>query len=170
MEYAVYIEGRRVHVRVGEGSIEVEGVSVVLDPGTVGSRVRSVLVDGRSLRVVAERNGAGGWQLEFGGKVYGVEVLDRGQEAVRQAKRAMGVDTGPTPFRAPMPGLVVKVEVKEGDVVAAGDRLLIVEAMKMENELRASAPGTVRKVTVAAGDTVKRDQVLIEFDPPGGEA
>jgi biotin carboxyl carrier protein len=68
-----------------------------------------------------------------------------------------------------MPGMVVRVEVAEGDPVAAGDGLVIVEAMKMENELRAAGPARVKVILAAAGSAVEKDQVLMEFEPLAGE-
>ena len=77
---------------------------------------------------------------------------------------------GPAPIRAPMPGLVVKVEVAVGDAVEEGQGMAIVEAMKMENELRAEGAGVVSSIHVAPGDTVAKDEVLIELEPLEGEA
>ena len=62
-----------------------------------------------------------------------------------------------------MPGMVVKVEVAEGDEVRTGQGIVIVEAMKMENELRASGPGRITRVHVRQGDAVAKDQVLVEI-------
>jgi biotin carboxyl carrier protein len=67
------------------------------------------------------------------------------------------------PLRAPMPGRIVKLLVAEGDAVVAGAGLVIMEAMKMENELSATRPGVVRRVHVKAGDVVERDAVLLEL-------
>jgi biotin carboxyl carrier protein len=66
-----------------------------------------------------------------------------------------------------MPGLVIKVEVAPGEAVAQGQGLVVVEAMKMENELRAEAAGVVKLVRVQAGQTIERDELLIEFEAPG---
>jgi pyruvate carboxylase subunit B len=63
-----------------------------------------------------------------------------------------------------MPGLVVRVEAKPGDKVTAGTGLVVLEAMKMENELKAAAPGVVKAVRVAPGEAVERGQVLVEFE------
>jgi pyruvate carboxylase subunit B len=65
-----------------------------------------------------------------------------------------------------MPGLVVKLEVDEGDTVEAGQGVVIVEAMKMENELKAEAAGVVSCIHVAAGEAVEQDQVLIDLVDP----
>ena len=66
-------------------------------------------------------------------------------------------------IKAPMPGLIIDLRVKEGDTVKPGDALLILEAMKMENMIKASAESVVKSVKVKKGDSVEKNQVLIEF-------
>jgi biotin carboxyl carrier protein len=66
-------------------------------------------------------------------------------------------------IKAPMPGLIIDLRVKAGDTVAAGDTLVILEAMKMENSIKSPAAATVRTVKVGKGDSVEKGQVLIEF-------
>ena len=73
-------------------------------------------------------------------------------------------DTGHNEVRAPMPGLVLDVMVEAGQEVEAGDGLVVLEAMKMENELRAGAAGVVSSIHVAAGDAVGKNAILIELD------
>ncbi len=155
----------------------VDGVPVPIElaPASaspaVASPVRSVRIGGRSLRVLPRRDAEGRWWLEVEGHRVSALVLDRGQEAVRRARKASGAGSGPTALRAPMPGLVVRVEVAPGDEVQAGQGIVIVEAMKMENELKAAAPGVVRAVHVEAGNAVEKDTVLVEFEAPadGGD-
>jgi pyruvate carboxylase subunit B len=107
----------------------------------------------------------------MGGRRIRAEAIDERTRAIREMTGAGGAALGPAPIRAPMPGLVVKVEVEEGDVVEAGQGMAIVEAMKMENELKAEGPGVVSTIHVAAGDTVEKDQILIDLDPlDDGEA
>jgi biotin carboxyl carrier protein len=165
MKFFVHIQGERIQVEVENGRVLVEGeaLDVELAPGTL-SPVRGVRAGGRSLRALPHRNGRGDWSLEVEGIRYRAEVLDAGQEAIREAKKAAGAHAGPAPLRAPMPGLVVRVEVEEGDEVDAGQGVVIVEAMKMENELRAEAPGRVKAVRVQEGTAVEKDQVLVEFE------
>jgi len=69
-----------------------------------------------------------------------------------------------------MPGLVLRIEVAEGDAVSEGQGVVIVEAMKMENELRASGAGVVSRVLVAEGEAVEKDQVLVELAAPDEES
>jgi biotin carboxyl carrier protein len=96
-------------------------------------------------------------------------------EAVDERTRQIQALTGRRPggsasgvVRAPMPGLVVRVEVTEGQPNAAGTALVVVEAMKMENELRATRPGVVAKVHVEAGMAVEKGAPLVTFAGDGG--
>jgi biotin carboxyl carrier protein len=67
-----------------------------------------------------------------------------------------------------MPGLVLRVQVEPGQRVAEGGGLVVLEAMKMENELKSPATGVVKAVRVSPGEAVEKGQVLVEFEPPGG--
>jgi biotin carboxyl carrier protein len=176
MEFFVHIEGRTLRVELDGDTCRVDGRSIEVElADSSGTPVRSARVQGRSLRVRPHRNGRGDWSLDVEGIEYRAEVLDPGQEAIRAARQAAGADSGPAPLRAPMPGLVVGVEVAEGDLVEVGQGLVIVEAMKMENELKAEASARVKAVRVEPGMPVEKDQILVEFeaedvDADGGEA
>jgi biotin carboxyl carrier protein len=119
----------------------------------------SLLVDGRSyVADVADREGA--CLVEVAGERYAIDV----EEATRHIIRTRGgaaVGDGGNTVRAPMPGRITHVPVRAGDVVAPGDTLVVVEAMKMENELKASVAGTVREVRVQAGQPVNAGDVLV---------
>ena len=98
-----------------------------------------------------------GWRFEF-------EVEDADRAALRaSATNAEGAQArhGPTEVRAIIPGRVLTVAVTPGDVVTAGQQLLTVEAMKMQNELRSPRDGTVERVTVGPGSTVEPGDVLV---------
>lgn len=94
---------------------------------------------------------------------YRFEVLNERKQLARRSRRKRD-ETGPEVIKAFMPGKIVKVHVAPGDTVAAGAGLLIMEAMKMENEIKARKPGTVRAVHVAAGQTVDNGTLLIEIE------
>ena len=170
MRYHVSVEGRTLEVEVGPDGVTVGGRRVDADLRTVrGGGLRSLVLDGASHTLSARATGGGVWELHLRGRRIPVEVVDERTRAVREMTRAAAAAAGPRPVRAPMPGMVVKVEVAEGDVVISGQGLVIVEAMKMENELRAEAPGRVERVLVEEGQAVEKDQVLIDMGPAGPE-
>jgi biotin carboxyl carrier protein len=78
-------------------------------------------------------------------------------------KRA--VDNVSPDVKAPMPGKVIDVVVKEGDQISKGDAILILEAMKMENVLKAEADCSIKKVLVSSAENVEKNQVLVELNP-----
>jgi biotin carboxyl carrier protein len=165
MEYFVHVGGERLRIERKGGELRVDGEVVEADLApAAGSPIRSLRLGGRSLRVLPRRNGRGNWELEVEGVRWSAEVMDRGQEAIRAARKAAGHGSGPQPLRAPMPGLVVRVEVAVGDEVAAGQGVAIVEAMKMENELKAPAPARVKAIHCREGMAVEKDTVLVEFE------
>jgi pyruvate carboxylase subunit B len=93
-----------------------------------------------------------------------LEALDERARAIRDITAATAKPTGPAPIVAPMPGLVVRVNVSVGDVIAAGHGAIVMEAMKMENELRSTAAGKVKAVNVSVGTPVEKGVVLVELE------
>lgn len=159
-----------MEVELGPDGMRVDGTEVAADLVELdGTEVRSLLLDNRSHRVLAARRGRGLWGLHLSGRHIHARVVDERTRAMEEMTGVREGPVGPRALRAPMPGMVVKVEVAEGDLVAEGQGLVIVEAMKMENELKSGGEARVRKVLVAAGEAVEKDQVLLEFDPVEGE-
>ncbi|MEK9501187.1 biotin/lipoyl-containing protein [Gaopeijia maritima] len=167
MRYSVTMNGQSWEIDVDDDGVTVDGERVDAALTSVpGTSVHALRLGTASHRVIAERGADGVWGLDVDGRPAEVEVVDERTRRLREMVVAAGGADGPRPLKAPMPGLVVKVEVEEGQVVEPGDGLVIVEAMKMENELRAEVPARVSKVLVAAGDTVEKDQVLVELVAP----
>ena len=121
--------------------------------------VLSLLLNHQSLEAVVEAR-EDVWEVLTKGELYTVKVQD--ERAYRLAKaRGMANDiTGEAPIKSPMPGLIVAVPVSEGQHVAKGDKVIILESMKMENELRAPKAGIITRISVTQGDSVEKDQVL----------
>ena len=170
----------RYHVTVGdvifEVEIDAEGGRVDGDrmeasaPELVSPKLYSFVVDGASHKVVGERGGSGVWDLQLRGRRYRVDVVDDRVKVMRDVRAAGSIVTGPEPLRAPMPGLVVRVEVEEGEWVEAGHGLLVVEAMKMENSLTAPVGVRIGTIHVVAGQTVEKDEILMDMMPPAPES
>jgi pyruvate carboxylase subunit B len=166
MKYVVQVGEERLEVEVAGDAVVVgdEGVPArVADvPGTP---VRLVTVGDAVHRVVARRHRERGrYTLWVDGFRYEVEALDERTRTIRDLTAQAAGPAGPAPLVAPMPGLVVRVAVTEGDEVAAGQGLVVVEAMKMENELRAAAAGRVRRVLATPGQAVEKGAVLVELE------
>ena len=165
LHYWVTVAGRTHQVEVSAGRVTLDGQPVQAELETVpGTGIRSLLRDGASHRLVARREAKGSWELSVLGQPLSVQVLDERQRAVLAMTGGVAASPGPHSLRAPMPGLVVRVEVEEGQRVEPGQGLVIVEAMKMENELTAQSAARVRKVYAQSGETVEKDEVLIEFE------
>jgi len=166
MRYYVTIGERTFEVDLTADGIEIDGERVDAElAGIQGTPVRHLLVDGRS-QVVAARQGEerGDWTIHLNGTRSEVRVIDERTKTIEAMTGASAAQKGPQPVRAPMPGLVVRVDVELGQVVEAGEGVVIVEAMKMENELRAESGGTVTKILVEPGQAVEKGAVLIEFE------
>jgi pyruvate carboxylase subunit B len=112
--------------------------------------------------------GRGRWALTEHGERVELEVLDERAHHIRGLTGAADQRRAAEVLKAPMPGLVVRIQVEPGVRVSAGDGLVVLEAMKMENELKAPAGGVVKRVRVTAGEAVEKGQVLVDFEdsPP----
>jgi biotin carboxyl carrier protein len=166
VKYIVTIDGRRVTVDVDPGSVSIDGRTVPAALRDVeGTPVRLVTIGDEVHRVVVRRReGRGHYVLWLDGVTYDVEALDERTRTIRDLTAAAAGPAGPAPLVAPMPGLIVRVSVAPGDVVAAGQGMVVMEAMKMENELRAAGAGTVKAVHAAPGVAVEKGAVLVELE------
>lgn len=149
---------RRVELpsAVADGPMEcvVDGRSLVVDARMLQAGVMSLVVEGRQYRCVLDGDGV--W---IGGRRFGFEVND---PRSIQGRRGAGAGTaGPRAVKAPMPGRVVRVLVAVGEQVAEQQGVVVIEAMKMQNELKSPKAGTVIRVAVAVGDAVGAGEVMV---------
>jgi len=152
-DYQVEIVDER-HVRIGGRLLAVDFESVS------GQPVYSLIVDGKSYEAyVYQRDDQ--WQVLLRGRLYPAQIEDEREKRLRAAGGAAVTEAGEFQLRAPMPGLVVAVPVTEGQEIRRGQVLLILESMKMQNELRSPRDGTVGRVRVKAEETVEQKQTLL---------
>lgn len=167
MKYFARVDGREYEcvLEGGNGtlSVVVGGRRFAVDLRHIPrSHAWSVLVDGRSYEFTVHEHEE---QLELAGGagVFHVAVEDARTHAARAQTAAARGPQGPRIVKAVMPGIVREVLLAPGAAVEKGQALLILEAMKMQNEVRATEAGTVRTVFVKAGDTVEKGARLVEI-------
>ena len=166
MKYGVTVGDTELEVVLEGDEVTADGVTAVARLTEVeGTPVRMVTIGDEVHRVIARRGTTRGrYTLWVDGVRYEVEALDERTRAIRALSGAGKAPTGPAPLVAPMPGMIVRVTVQVGDAVHPGQGLVVMEAMKMENELRATSAGTVRSVLAVAGTAVEKGAVLLELE------
>lgn len=164
MRWFVTVADRTYTVDIEGDDVQVDGQRVQADLQKLGDSLHQLLLDGRAHTFVPEQQTPGSWQIHTAGMRYAVVVVDERTRAIRELVPAAAAPRGPRSMRAPMPGLIVRVDVTAGDEVRTGEGVVIIEAMKMENELRADGGGIVSRVLVEAGQAVEKGAVLVEFE------
>ena len=166
MKYVVQVGDTEVEVVLDGELATVEGEGVAARVADVeGTPVRMVTIGDSVHRVVARRGESRGrYTLWLDGFRYEVEALDERTKAIRELSGASAGASGPAPLKAPMPGMIVRVAVQVGDQVVPGQSLVVMEAMKMENELRATAAGKVKSVLATPGTAVEKGALLLEME------
>ena len=153
------VDGRRVRVevepRAGGYDVSLDERRLRVDAVPVQGPLSSLLIDGRSHEVAVERSGDG-FQVHFPQGSVAVALAAAGGTNARVRHAA-----GPARLTAPMPGRVVRVLAAVGAAVEAGQGLVVVEAMKMENELRAPRAGRVQQIAVSEGQAVEAGALLL---------
>jgi biotin carboxyl carrier protein len=145
-----------------DGGFKVDDVAVAAEARLLEPGVISLLVEGRSYRCVSRRIGET-TSVVIDGEVFAYAVGD--PRSLRSlGGGARGGTGGIKTVKAPMPGRVVRVLVQAGDTVEAGQACVVIEAMKMQNELKAAKAGVVSKVSVAVDQTVAAGEVLLVIE------
>ena len=165
MKFQAELDGALSPVEVegeaGRYRVRVDGESLEVDPRPVGEGVWSLLLGGES--VVAEISDEDGVSVgRVDGQTYRIRVEEESRYLIRT--RGGTVAGRGQVLKAPMPGRVVLIMVAVGQRVQKGDGLVILEAMKMENEFRASGEGTVKEIRVQAGQAVNPGDVLLVIE------
>ena len=148
--------GGRYRVRIGDREHEVE-------TRALGPFVISLLVSGESHETAVFQNRDGRWSVDWRGGSYEVELVDPLTHLAEETRGDVGKG-GKQKIAAYMPGRVVDVRVAEGDSVEAGQPLVVLEAMKMQNEIQADRAGTVRRLHVTPGQAVEGGDPLLDIE------
>ncbi len=155
---------RRFDLRLDKGRLFVDDEPADYAFEHVAEGYYALRLDGRSLPVTVEPQPGGTLRVTIRNRATTVRVQDETDLLLERFGLEEEAGAGARAVHAPMPGLVLRVLVEPGRHVAEGDGLLVLEAMKMENELRASAAGTVKAVHAATGEAVGKNALLIEME------
>jgi biotin carboxyl carrier protein len=162
MKFNLEIDGQTRQVEIdpadspGQWRIRIDGEAVEADAHLIRPGVMSLLLAGRAHRIVLDHSSSDP-ALHIGRQRIPYRAED--PRSLRSRRRHAGTD-GPAPVKASMPGRVVRVLVKKGDHVAARQGILVIEAMKMQNELKSPKDGRVAEIRVSPGDTVAAGDTL----------
>ncbi len=152
-EFEIEIVDER-HIRIGERLLEVNFKSVS------GQPVFSLILDGKSYESFVYQ-GEEDWEVLIRGRQYQVKIEDEREKRLKAAAGGGVIEGGEFHLKAPMPGLVVSILIEEGQEVKKGQVMLILESMKMQNELKAPRDGIMGRVRVKAGESVEQRQTLL---------
>jgi pyruvate carboxylase subunit B len=164
VKYFVAVNGRQVEVELEGGQVTVNGRCIRPRSSRCPAPLRQLLLGDRTLVFSVESPDRGVWHLGHHGDRWEIEVVDERTRHIRSLTGEGQKRSGGGILRAPMPGLVVRVLVEPGQRVAAGAGVVVLEAMKMENQLKAPAEAVVKSVMVSPGKTVEKGEVLVEFE------
>jgi len=161
VKYFATVNNQEFEVEIEGGQVSVNGESIAVDLSQSGvPELYSILLDGASYEVLVEEERQE-YAVTLAGQQFHVQVEDERSRRLNAGRKGPLIPSGELVVKAPIPGLVVKVLVQEGDDIPEDHPLLILEAMKMENEIRSLRAGVVRSVDVAAGQRVEQGAALL---------
>ena len=164
MKYYARIGDNEYVVEIEENQILVDGEPTDVDLSLSGApELYSLLYGGHSYELVVEAERFD-YLVTMRGDQYHVQIEDERTRKLNAGRTAPALPDGELAIKAPIPGLVGKVLVAEGEEVADGQPVILLEAMKMENELRSPRAGVVTKVLVAGGQRVEQNAILIVLE------
>jgi biotin carboxyl carrier protein len=144
--------------------VMIDGNTHVVDARDCGPERLSVLVDNVSHDISYSLDDSA-THLNFRNRYFSIEVLDERRMRMRRVRSDLDL-SGPEIIKTTMPGKVVKILVEAGQEVTSGTGVIIIEAMKMENEIRCRNDGIVKAIHVETGQTIEGNVTLIEIEPP----
>ena len=164
MKYYSRVGQNEYEIEIIDDKVFVDGEAVNLDLRQSGAlELYSLLYNGRSYEMLIEADRFT-YDVTMRGERFEVQVEDERTRRLNVGRKMVSVPEGELPIRAPIPGLVVQILVEEGQAVTDEQPLVLLEAMKMENEIRAVRDGVVKKISCTVGQRVEQNSVLIVLE------
>lgn len=164
-EFIVSIDDRKYPVIINEaGLIEIDGRKIKAELSQINNCAFLLKLDEKPYEIVCHKldNGNYGFLLE--GWYFETTVRTKLQETAAELMNNKMKESHKSVFKSPMPGLVLKIKKQKGDSVKIGEPLIILEAMKMENELRSPSEGTITSINVTEGLSVEKDAIILTIE------
>ena len=164
MRYITLVDQHQYLIEIlDEKFIKVDDKTYEFDFNSINNQpVYSLLLDGQSYEGYIYPSDEG-WQVLLFGHLYPVTVIDEREKRLRESISGKAQERGEFHLKAPMPGLIVSVPVIENQKVLKGDVLVILESMKMQNELKSPRDGVVFRLKVKPGDSVEQKQTILSI-------
>ena len=167
MKYVTIINERRFEIEVdNDGRVLIDGEERDVDFLNLGGSLYSLITENKSFEAVIDDD-EGRIDVMMRGRLFEAQVLDERAMLLMQRRGGMVDSSGEV--HAPMPGLIVDVTVEEGEAVAKGQTVVILESMKMQNELKSPIDGTARAIHAVAGQAVDKNDLLVEIKAPASD-
>ncbi len=165
MKYITKINDKQFEIEItSDDKVLVNGEERDVNFLSLSGDLFSIITEYQSHEVVVDEGDGDEIDVLLGGRLYNINVLDERSQLLLSRRGGGDVDSGEISIRAPMPGLVVDVPVAEGAEVSKGQTVLILESMKMQNELKAPRDGVVQRVSVETGQSVEQNKVLVTIN------
>jgi biotin carboxyl carrier protein len=162
MKYITIINDRQFEIEIdNDGALRVNGELRTVDFRAMDDALYSILMENQSHEIVIEDRGGGDYELRLRGRLYTGQVLDERAQLMLTQRGPDAMQSGEYALKAPMPGLIAAITVTEGQEVEAGQTVVILESMKMQNELRTPRGGVVQRIQVQSGQSVEQNKVLV---------
>jgi acetyl/propionyl-CoA carboxylase alpha subunit len=164
-EFVVSLNNNKHSVRIlPDGIVEINGRKVKADLSQINNCAFLLMINEKPYEIVCNKLDNGNFGLLLEGWYFETTVRTRLQETVAELMNNKLMESHKSDFKAPMPGLVLKIKKNKGDKVKIGEPLIILEAMKMENELRSTAEGTITSINVTEGISVEKDSIILTIE------
>ncbi len=148
------------HVNVEAGAAQINGEAVAIDLRHVGGALYHFWYNGEIFAVQFDH---GKGEITIGPHTFAIQIEDERSAALKKLQGGAPADSGIVSLKAPMPGLIVRLEAQPGALVKKGQSLVVIEAMKMENEIKSPLTGTVAEVLIAVGTAVEKGAALLHL-------
>jgi biotin carboxyl carrier protein len=162
MKYSTTIGEKTYIIEINrDGEVTIDGQSYPIDLRAIDEVTYSLLLENKSFEALVDMGSEEDVNVLLRGRLYAAQVMDERATRLSKASGGVAASTGEITVKSPMPGLIVAIPINEGDAVKKGQTLIVLESMKMENELKAPRDGTIGSIKVKMRQSVDQHQPLV---------